>query len=74
VTVVPTGTVTTSTTDVTFVNLLPTDNVALQLDTKRIPFAVALNGTFTAPAPLSRLVRFDHYHGLSRLTVLRPVA
>ena len=74
VTIVPTGAVTSSTTDVTFVNLLPTDNVALQLDTTRIPFVVAFNGSLSVAPTLASLVRFDHYHGLARMTVLRPVA
>jgi hypothetical protein len=73
VVVVPTGNVTASTSDVTFVNLLPTDNVALQLDSKRLPFVLDFNGTFHVAPALARFVRFDHFHGLSRMTVLRPL-
>ena len=42
----PTGNVTTSTTDVTFANLLPTENVAVLLDSKRVPFGLDFVGNF----------------------------
>jgi hypothetical protein len=73
VVVIPTGNVTASASDVTFVNLLPTDNVALQLDSKRLPFVLNFNGTFHVAPALARFVRFDHFHGLARMTVLRPL-
>jgi hypothetical protein len=73
VVLVPTGNVTFSATDVTFANLLPTDNVALQLDSKRLPFVLNFNGSLHVDPTLSRFVKFDHFHGLSRLTVVRPL-
>jgi hypothetical protein len=73
VVVVPTGNITASATDVTFVNLLPTDNVALQLDSKRVPFIVNLDGSLHVSPALASLVQFDHFHGLPRMTVTRPV-
>jgi hypothetical protein len=73
VVVVPTGNVTGSTSDVTFVNLLPTENVALQLDSKRLPFVLDFTGTFHVDPARARFVRFDHFHGLARMTVLRPL-
>ena len=71
---VPTGNVTFSTTDVTFVNLLPTENVALQLDSERLPFVLDLNGTFHVAPAEARFVQFDQFHGLQRMTVVRPLS
>ncbi|MBV9358922.1 MAG: hypothetical protein JO023_25730 [Chloroflexi bacterium] len=70
---VPTGNVTFSSRDVTFVNLLPTDQVALQLDNVRLPFVLDLNGHFHVAPAQAHLARFDHFHGLARMTVLQPL-
>ncbi len=67
----PTGNVTTSTTDITFANLLPTENVAVLLDSKRVPFVLDFGGNFRVSPSLAQFVQFDHFHGLQRMTVLR---
>lgn len=67
----PTGNVTASTSDVTFASLLPTDNVALLLDNKRVPFGLDFVGNFHVAPSLAPIVRFDRFNGLQRMTVLR---
>jgi hypothetical protein len=53
--------------------VVPTDNVALQLDSKRLPFMLDFDGNFHVAPAFARLVRFDHLHGLARMTVLRAL-
>jgi hypothetical protein len=69
----PTGSTTFSTNDVTFVDLLPTDEIALQLDNHQLPFVLQLDGTFGVPPAQARFVRFDSFHSLARMTVLAPL-
>ena len=68
----PTGNTTFSTTDVTFVELLPTNEIALQLDNHQVPFVLDLNGCFRVAPAQQPFVRFDRYHGLARMTVVAP--
>jgi hypothetical protein len=69
----PTGSTTFSTTDVTFVELLPTNEIALQLDNHQLPFVLDLDGSLHVAPAQAPLVRFDHFHGLARMTVLAPL-
>jgi hypothetical protein len=69
----PTGSTTFSTTNVTFVDLLPTNEIALQLDDHQLPFVLDLDGTLHVAPAQTRFVRFDHFHGLARMTVVGPV-
>ena len=55
-------------------DLLPTANVALQLDRQRLPFVLDLDGRFHVAPAEANFVRFDTYHGLARMTVLRPLS